>query len=569
MSAPTSDKPDPHSGKGGTGGPWLETLLAPPTPDRARQTRSGNDEDDRRALSGPRWQEMIADLDQAQTNGTALYPDTGQSQEYHLAAQRWASYLHTHPDVVRALVYSPHLLLVGQRNTVEQTTHTPAPTGPAPTGAAPGEDLPGPAPVGVLFASWERERRWRVLAACTDLVWHYLERTAATHSHHGRLLPLAARSRFLVLAHPFRTTAVAQVGVNEDPLKKESGRVFGFDSRAELVRRTHEARQVWATYLDTYQDHPVLAQAVEHSLEAEVCALAFRDGPRSGPLALAWSPVDVEAARTPDGGRLPPPGPEDIAMADRVLQNHLLPRFALSTVRQAVWQARDHRRPRGWMLPVWGALACTIATLILVAAAPFRPLLPYPWVVLPAAGTYLFLGVGVALFGRQWSMPWLLRLPAASAVGLIVLVALHPHWWNQSGPDWPSWPLLFAASLWYLLIEVRNHGVGPAPQYASASPPSTNSLRRGTALWRALAVTGIGAAHAFLIAVIGTVVIAPAFSEDGDKLTAFWAAPDLSSWGLLAGATGWCLAAGVFSQILWDDRPITAPLSHRRWQKGS
>ena len=35
---------------------------------------------------------------------------------------------------------------------------------------------------------------------------------------------------------------------------------------------------------------------------------------------------------------------------------------------------------------------------------------------------------------------------------------------------------------------------------------------------------------------------------------------------ILLAATFWCLAAGVFSQILWDDQPITAPLSHRRWR---
>jgi hypothetical protein len=33
-------------------------------------------------------------------------------------------------------------------------------------------------------------------------------------------------------------------------------------------------------------------------------------------------------------------------------------------------------------------------------------------------------------------------------------------------------------------------------------------------------------------------------------------------------ATAWCLAVGVFSQILWDDRPITAPLAHLSWRSG-
>jgi hypothetical protein len=35
---------------------------------------------------------------------------------------------------------------------------------------------------------------------------------------------------------------------------------------------------------------------------------------------------------------------------------------------------------------------------------------------------------------------------------------------------------------------------------------------------------------------------------------------------LLVLAAAWCLAVGVFSQILWDDRPITAPLAHLSWR---
>ena len=38
---------------------------------------------------------------------------------------------------------------------------------------------------------------------------------------------------------------------------------------------------------------------------------------------------------------------------------------------------------------------------------------------------------------------------------------------------------------------------------------------------------------------------------------------------VLALAAALCMAVGVFSQILWDDRPITAPLAHLSWRNRS
>ena len=51
--------------------------------------------------------------------------------------------------------------------------------------------------------------------------------------------------------------------------------------------------------------------------------------------------------------------------------------------------------------------------------------------------------------------------------------------------------------------------------------------------------------------------------------SALWHRPGYGRAGMvLLLATAWCLAVGVFSQILWDDRPITAPLAHLSWRSG-
>ncbi|RKS07013.1 hypothetical protein DFP74_2664 [Nocardiopsis sp. Huas11] len=523
-------------------GPSLGTQLATGMAVTAEHQRVASPDADRAALTAPDWHAMVACVAEEQENGAAVQPGMATTQEFDQAATRLADYLHTRPGLLRALVHSPHLLLDPQSDA-----------------------LPG---------HWPPARRWRVLAACADTVWAYLERTAPTHSHHRRLLPLAARSRFLALSYPFRFRAGSPPDWGKDELTRQTELVFGRNSGAELVRRANEARQAWAAYLDTYQSHPVLAEAASHDLEEEVAALAFRAGPRSGPLVLSAHRLDEAVL----------PRAEDVALVDHVLQEHLLPRFSMGAVLESLFLARDHFRPRFWAFLAGAAVVCAVLTPVTVAVlwfAPFADIGPYPWAAVPAALTYLFIGVGVYLYGRQWAMPWLLRLPAASAVGLIVLVALHFDWWQGEGPKWPAVLVLAAASLWYLSVEARNHGVGPVDTYRVDGDASRPQPRWWTTLWRSLTVAGrwtalrralavafIGIAHALLVSVIGTMAILPAFSEEGSALTTVWSGPASDLWTPLFNATTWCLAAGVFSQILWDDQPITASLAHRRWKHG-
>ncbi|HMH93694.1 MAG TPA: hypothetical protein VK586_21765 [Streptosporangiaceae bacterium] len=97
----------------------------------------------------------------------------------------------------------------------------------------------------------------------------------------------------------------------------------------------------------------------------------------------------------------------------------------------------------------------------------------------------------------------------------------------------------------------RSHGVG------------------GWSLLRSLAVAGVGAVHALLVSLIGLVAVAPAFVSGGKALAGVWRHPGYGHAGMvLLLSTAWCLAVGVFSQILWDDRPITAALAHLSWRSG-
>jgi hypothetical protein len=171
---------------------------------------------------------------------------------------------------------------------------------------------------------------------------------------------------------------------------------------------------------------------------------------------------------------------------------------------------------------------------------------------LASAGVYLVITAGVAGFGESWAAAWLLRLPATATVGVLVLVTLPPAWWQEwSAPTaLPVVAGLLTASLGYLVVEARNHGVAA-----------------WSALARALLVTLAGFVHAALVAMLGLAALLPAFAEGGHALAGIWVEPT-KGLGVLLSATAFCLTVGVFSQVLWDERPITARLAHMSWRSG-
>ena len=163
----------------------------------------------------------------------------------------------------------------------------------------------------------------------------------------------------------------------------------------------------------------------------------------------------------------------------------------------------------------------------------------------------------------------LLRVPAAAAVGLVVLMSLTPRWWLAPW-GWTVGAGLLVLAVLYLVLELRLHGA-----------------RRRAAYPRGLALAAVGAGHAFVLSLLVFAFVAPVVAERGECLAGWWSAnpwaarilegacADLNGGhaeartGVLVLMTGWSLAVGLAAQILWDDRPVTAPLGRLRRVRGA
>lgn len=355
------------------------------------------------------------------------------------------------------------------------------------------------------------------------------------------LWPLAARLLFLVTSEPMRSRHQGE-SAWWGGLDREAGgsgildRALGHDTWHQLAAECQRARREWLSCISAYESHAYLAQARPREVEAELRALVFRWGRPGSPLGVSVADLEDRAALTA----------EDKTIIDEVTDRHFLPRFDLPSV-IFLAMAGDRAVPR-WSRRALAGLAGAAGVTSIVCAGF---LLIHPATVL-ALVSLLLVGGGTCAFGRGWAAPWILRFPAAAAIGVIALISLAPGDWITGPPGgWHAAAILAAAALGYLVIEARNHGV------------SGSAL-----LLRALAVAIAGAGYSVMIALIGLVIVAPAFTAGGQVIAALWAHPGYSRAGLaLWLAASWCLAVGVFSQILWDDRPITAPLAHLSWRK--
>jgi hypothetical protein len=383
-----------------------------------------------------------------------------------------------------------------------------------------------------IAMGWTAEAAWRAVRAGLPAEHGYAEGDAEF------LRPLAARLRFLALSEPMRWRGEpdrAWWGWKADRSLSGGGvlaRVFGPNSWLTLVGWSQEARREWLDVLNEYQSHPVLSQVRPSALEAELRCVVFRgDRTLSRPLCLS-------------GGSLTTDGPltaQDRAVSADVIDLHLLPRFALLAVARLVLDA-DGRALFAGVVAAAGIAAVVSVALLHVRLA-----------ALLAAVCYGLICLSALLPGRGLGPMWLLRMPAASAVGFVAIMAMMVGGWLvPSVSDWWYAPLgLGLASFGYLVVEARAHGVGPVA-----------ALARSSAVWF------VGAVHAVLVGVIGLVVVAPAFTAGSGKLAHLWSDPVYARGGLVLALTAaWCLTVGVFSQILWDDRPITAPLAHMSWRK--
>ncbi|MET9710333.1 hypothetical protein ACFW3Z_09145 [Nocardiopsis alba] len=408
---------------------------------------------------------------------------------------------------------------------------------------------------------------WSVFTVCMEVLWEHV--SGKEGSAHRHLEPLAARTRFLALSEPFRHHP-------DDSNWEEYWRgdtllhLFGdSDTTAPLIRRAREARDIWRGYLNRHQSLPLFDHASPLAIEEEIRWLAFQEGKSRWPFSggpLALSAPDIEEKENESLEIAAPlPTAADKAVLVDVVERHLLPRFAVGATWSAVWGL--YRPPvyhRALVAYVTAALGLALVIAFFSAILmPFMESVSITFTLLAIGVCYLLIGFGTLIHGRAWAMPLFLRIPAAGAVGLIVLVAFHPDWWKNVTWGWgliSALVVLGGVSFGYLLIEARNHNTGMI---------SDRGWTPFVLAVRALSVTITGLVHSLFVAVVGMITLTTVFGEDNNLLREVWAGTsdlNVSPSAILTAATFWCLAAGVFSQILWDDQPITAPLSHRRWR---
>jgi hypothetical protein len=373
----------------------------------------------------------------------------------------------------------------------------------------------------------------------------------------AELASRAARYRFLVWSLPLRFPADRFDEVCPLAVAWQNRTATSPDVVAERARA---ARAGWMGLLAIADDDPWLA-----ALQAAGDPIIERD---LRWVTLAWPERRPGAA--PDLGApltLPDPGTpakpwrnQHRSVAADLAEIHWLPRGSLlHAVAAFGW-------PRRWRLPALAAfpLACAIiAMLLLVEQGDIAR-----WSALALLGA-AGLTVAVGLPGRADAIA-LLRIPAAAGAGQALLLSLTPRWW-LSPNGWAIGTAMLVAVALYILLEARLHGA-----------------ERWLATGRAILIAAIGALYGFVLSVVFLGFVVPAMGEDGNCLGGWWNAHPLepfplrdacandlgqpaAAWplGILLLMTGWSFAIGTAAQILWDDRPLTAPLGRLRRVRGA
>ena len=402
----------------------------------------------------------------------------------------------------------------------------------------------------------DEEQPWTVLVEQFE-AWYLLATSHSVPNISARDSALGAaylaRTRWLLLSAPFRPDIVRLI----DP---DDLRAVDF-----LVERAREAREQWLAALSEIDSHPTLRHRID--IEAESRLLAEVELGTDAP-ANAYAP-GAQAATSPKDPYLR-------SIAGYVVTHLLLPRFAWGLSRTLIRDILGRRVPiHGFVTAAVfaGALVAFVLTALGVLGSPSG----YTIAAVIALMGYVSIAVGAA-FHREIGWLWLLRQPASSAVGLLTLAALPADWWAVSDRDtlltlsksadrWAAsdgWAVLLASGvltgvgLVYLMIEASNHGA------------SGRALLR-----RALGIGMFGLLHAAMVSLIGLRFLLPAFASTagGMPISCSWTTTGCGNaalwpWLMLLAATAWSFVSGVFLQILWDDQPITAPLSHVAWKVG-
>ena len=373
----------------------------------------------------------------------------------------------------------------------------------------------------------------------------------------GELASRAARYRFLVWSLPARLPVDVAAELCPEAVLWPS-RVDSYLTELSdgMIRnKARAAREDWLRQLAEAEDDPWLAalqtdgdRGLERDLRWLTRAWPQRGGVR-GRLDLADPDSRSSTA-------------EHRRVAAEVAETHWLPRAA---IRQAVL-GFGPRRP--WLaLVAVTAFPAASAALVVLLLADKAELARTLSVVVIGAGAF----VVTFLVPVRVEVLALLRIPAAAAAGNALLLSLTPRWW-LAGKGWTVGVAMILAVWCYVTVEARLHG---APRWLATG--------------RAAIVSAVGALYAFVLAVAFLGFVVPTMGETGRCLDGWWRADplaplqleaaycrpelgqDTAAWpaGALLLMTGWSLAVGVAAQVLWDDRPLTAPLGRLRRVRGT
>ena len=393
----------------------------------------------------------------------------------------------------------------------------------------------------------DSEEAVRLDARLAEALWQWNE----THYRNGSTDARLART----------TLAQNRVRALRTAVLSEATGVFA--TRDALVLLARDARSTWATFLLGDVDEPMLLPnrqtdeptpfQTDDALDELLLVCS------SAPRRRWWRLTLGDEGPLMIGGD--ERGTREHRRVVSLARQAYLPRFRLLRMWAAARapRRRKGRLPRGESAVAVLALAFLALTALAAtwwALAADRGSWPASgwglgWLVIGFAGAPFAAILGLAVFGRGYITDALcLRVPASIALGASILLTLRQWYPNKTDPDsWsiPWWiaVVLLAVALGYMMVEARNHGVDDARQIVS----------------RTAGVFVLAVLYAIAVTSIVLAVLAPWFASEFtiavNRLQPGW--PRLS---LLATASATSLCVGVFLQVLWDDKPITYPLSH-------